>query len=175
MSIVAEADRSASEIWEDRRSSRAIRPRSLTREVIDLCWPQIDAPSAELRDPEHHFAVKRAYELLDRLEISPSLDEQVRKFLRSISEEDSTVPSVAFGEEEDHVALYWKTGPISMEVEISSDGPDYFWARDEGGTIESFESDASAITYAAHNIALRMAHRARIVNPKWREQYLSNG
>ena len=116
------------------------------------------------------FAVVQATKLLDRLEVSNDVRHETRKFIVAVSGRDATVPSVTPGENSGDVTLYWRTGPMSLEVEITPLGADYLWARDETGEILCLEQDQHAMVGAAKGIVRRMGIRARHYNPSWRKQ-----
>ncbi|MFT3888025.1 MAG: hypothetical protein QM713_07685 [Arachnia sp.] len=120
---------------------------------------------------EEPFALVEASKLLDALNLDDAARGEVKSFLSLVLGQDATVPSVAPGEDEGDVSLYWKTGPMSLEVEVSSDGPHYLWARDETGEIHCIENDRRGIIEQAKNLVLRMGVRARLHNPRWRLQY----
>lgn len=120
------------------------------------------------------FALTETVKLLDALDVGSAVRSEVRRFLVLVLGRDATIPVVTPGDEDGSVSLYWKTGPMSLEVEVSADGPNYLWARDETGEIHCLEDDRKKIVGLAKNIVLRMGIRAKIHNPRWRQQYLGN-
>lgn len=170
MSVLADNWRGLGlQVWGRRRA----RPhpqvyRAIVRVRDDANWLAF----ARLDDS---FALKEATKLLAALEVDDRVRDATTTFLGHVLGADATVPSVAPGDEDGTVLLYWKTGPMSLEVEVSSSGAHYLWARDETGEISCLEDgDRRAIMARAKNIVLRMGNRARLHNPHWRQQYVGN-
>lgn len=157
-------------------------PASVWNQRLPQRPPVREAAVSAVRDPKwgdviysESFALREATKLLDSLDIDDAIRAEVSSFLVSVLGPEATVPSVAFGESDGDVLLHWLTGPMSLEVEISADGPFYLWARDETGEIHCLEdADRRSNIACAKNIILRMGIRARQYNPRWRQQYLGN-
>lgn len=115
-----------------------------------------------------------AMRLLSHVAVGREVRREVRGFLASVAGRDAPVPTVTPGEDQGDVDLYWKTGPMSLEIGISATGPHYLWARDETGEIHCIEDSREAIVPLARRLILRMASRARQYNPRWRDQYMGN-
>lgn len=111
---------------------------------------------------------------LKNLDAGREIRTAVRNFVMSITTRGATVPSVAPGERDGDVTLHWVTGPMSMEVEVTPSGAVYLWARDDSGEVRWVEDDVDVLQRLAKYMVARMADRARLKNPNWREQYVSH-
>ena len=151
-----------------RAQSRPTLRKAAVRAESDVNWLGIS-------QPEESFALREATKLLGALDVSDAVRRETVNFLTLVLGRDATVPSVAPGEADEDVLLHWKTGPMSLEVEVSSSGAHYLWARDETGEIHCLQGDRRReILARAKNIVLRMGIRARLHNPRWRQQYVGN-
>lgn len=159
----------ARDVWGKRRAqSRPILRQAAVRAEGHVNWLGVS-------QPEEAFALREATKLLDALDVSEDVRRETANFLTLVLGRDATVPSVAPGDADEDVLLYWKTGPMSLEVEVSSSGAHYLWARDETGEIHCLEDvDRRDIIALAKSIILRMGIRARLHNPRWRQQYVGN-
>ncbi len=133
-----------------------------------------DSPWVYNAQQEEPFALTEATKLLDALNVDAATRAEVKGFLFLVLGQEATVPSIAPGENKGDVSLYWKTGPMSLEVGVSSEGPHCLWSRDETGEVHCIEDDKRGIIARAKNVVLRMGFRARLHNPRWRHQYAGN-
>lgn len=119
------------------------------------------------------FACAEADKSINRIFISHQTEYELRTFLSEVCDENSTVPTVIAGVEEDIVHIHWLSGPMTIEVEVGPTGPLYLWALDEDGKVVCVEEHFQEITTQVKRLVAQMAKRVARVNPDWRDQYLS--
>lgn len=129
----------------------------------------------DLSDRIVPFSVVEARKRLGELSFSGPTNKSVKAFLSEVCEASSTVPSITEADDRDVALIHWISGPVSIEVEVGSDGPRYFWARSAEGEEVSLEGREarSGIEILTKRNLQALSQRISKLNPNWRIQYMN--
>lgn len=100
--------------------------------------------------------------------LSRQVQSRVLEFLRLVSTETTTFPSVV--PDDDGVAvLHWVAGGRVLQVDVEDSGPTYLWAKEPNHQNVILTDPASIIPCAKIKLE-RIAIQVMAVNPSWRDR-----
>lgn len=138
--------------------------------VIDVRWQPVQ-PSLPVLDYARRQLADLGHDVLGPSGLSQRTKAQVVDFLRSISDERTTFPSIA-PDDEGVAVLHWVTGDLSLQIDVDETGPIYLWAKPKGGQSMVLTEPGPRLSAVAAIMLTHMADVAAHAKPNWRAAYV---